>query len=215
MARVAREKSKTGIYHIVMRGINKQTLFYDDEDKEVFLSRLKIVKEEKPYEIFAYCLMENHIHLLIEEKVEKIGDILRKVLSSYVYWYNSKYERVGNLFQDRFKSEPIEDDKYFLCCVRYILQNPLKTNIYNIWEYKWSSASLLKKDISSFVNVTKIENYFKDKEQMYQFLEDKEENKFIEWESKIKLTDERLKAKIEKIIKSKNFYEIMKMKKEE
>ena len=125
MPRGPRKKSASGVYHIVLRGINKQTIFYDDEDREVFLNRLKIVKKDKPYKLYAFCLMSNHVHLLIKEEKEPISKIFCKVLSSYVYWYNRKYERIGNLFQDRFKSEVIGKDAHLLYAVRYIHQNPV------------------------------------------------------------------------------------------
>ena len=84
--------------------------------------------------------MGNHFHLLLKVGAEPLEQIMRRICGSYVYWYNRKYERVGNLFQDRFKSEPVEDDAYLLTAVRYIHQNPLKAGIINdISEYKWSS----------------------------------------------------------------------------
>ena len=140
MPRTARKKCESGIYHIILRGINKQTVFYDDEDREVFLNRLKLIKEEMPYKIYAFCLMDNHIHLLLKETGNSTGKILLKILSSYVFWYNKKYDRCGNLFQDRYKSEPINTDAHLLCAARYIHQNPIKAGIANIIsDCKWSS----------------------------------------------------------------------------
>ncbi len=140
MPRQARRKSETGIYHIMIRGINRQTIFEDDEDCERFLQALQSYKEKCGYQIYAYCFMGNHFHLLLKECAEPLEQIMRRICGSYVYWYNRKYERVGNLFQDRFKSEPIEDDAYLLTAVRYIHQNPLKAGIVNdISKYKWSS----------------------------------------------------------------------------
>ena len=217
MARTARKKSVSGYYHIVLRGINKQNIFYDDEDKQVFLSRLKIIKEErKEYKLIGFCLMTNHVHLLIKEGNLSIGIIMRRVLSSYVFWYNSKYERIGNLFQDRFRSEPINDDKYLLSCLRYILQNPLKAKMSKtIWEYKWSSASLFLTQKDSFVNKEVIEKIIPNKTDLINFLETKEYEAFLEWESTIKLTDEKLKEKIINKLKIDNVYGIMKKEKAE
>lgn len=140
MPRTARKKSKTGIYHIVLRGINRQTIFEDEEDAEKFLQTVKDYKNKSGYKIYAYCLMGNHIHLLIKEEKEELGIIMRRIGASYVYWYNWKYNRKGHLFQDRYKSEVVEDEKYLLNVIRYIHQNPLKANIVkDISEYKWSS----------------------------------------------------------------------------
>lgn len=209
MPRVARKKSKSGYYHIVLRGINKQAIFYDDEDREVFLNRIRFAKDKTKFEIVSFCLMTNHVHLLIKED-DELGKDVKNILSSYVFWYNSKYERVGHLFQERYKSEPIENDEYLVCCVRYILQNPLKEGMCeNIWDYKWSSANLLLKESKSIVDDKIIKDILQ--EQIKDFMESIESKPFLEWESKIKLTDERLKVKICKILKIENIYEIQQM----
>ncbi len=84
--------------------------------------------------------MTNHIHLLIKAEKEDIDLIIKRVAGSYVYWYNWKYNRSGHLFQDRFKSEAVEDDAYLLTVIRYIHQNPLKANmVKKIGDYKYSS----------------------------------------------------------------------------
>lgn len=140
MPRVSRGKSSTGIYHIMMRGINRQIIFEDNEDYERYLYTIKEYKEKCKYEIYGFCLMSNHIHLLIKEGNEELGIIFRRIGASYVYWYNWKYKRSGHLFQDRFKSEAIENEAYFLTVLRYIHQNPVKAGIVNdIGKYKWSS----------------------------------------------------------------------------
>ena len=73
--------------------------------------------------------MSNHIHLLLKEGEEDLGTLFKRIGASYVYWYNWKYNRTGHLFQDHFKSEPVEDDTYLLTVLRYIHQNPLKAGI--------------------------------------------------------------------------------------
>lgn len=140
MARHARDKSISGIYHIILRGINKQNLFEDDKDCQQFIETMHYYKTISKYELYAYCLMSNHIHLLIKENNEPISTIIKRISSSYVYWYNKKYERCGHLFQERFKSEAVETDTYFLTVLRYIHQNPIKAGIVkDVGEYLWSS----------------------------------------------------------------------------
>lgn len=140
MPRTARKKSKSGIYHIIMRGINRQTIFEDEEDCAQFLEALQRYEEKSDYQVYAYCLMGNHVHLLLKIGIEPLEQVMRRLCGSYVYWYNNKYQRVGNLFQDRFKSEPVEDDQYFQIVQRYIHQNPVKAGlIKRVEEYKWSS----------------------------------------------------------------------------
>jgi len=129
MPRQARRKSESGIYHIMLRGINQQQIFEDEEDSLRFLETLLKYKEQCGYEIYAYCLMGNHIHILLKEGKENLTLVLKRIAGSYVYWYNWKYRRSGHLFQDRFKSEPVEDDEYFLTVIRYIHQNPIKAGI--------------------------------------------------------------------------------------
>jgi putative transposase len=140
MPRAARKKSKSGIYHIILRGENRQQIFADNKDREKLLQTLKEVKEKSGCNIFAYCLMSNHIHLLIKENKEPLEIIMRRIGASYVYWYNWRYKRCGHLFQDRFKSEAVEEDEYFLTVIRYIHNNPVKAGIVkNASDYEWSS----------------------------------------------------------------------------
>jgi len=140
MPRRAREKSSTGIYHVVLRGINRQIIFEEDEDYQKLLQTLQEYKETSGYEIYGYCFMSNHIHLLIKEGEEDLGIVFRRIGARYVYWYNWKYNRRGHLFQDRYKSEAVENDGYFLTVLRYIHQNPLKVGIVkHLSDYPWSS----------------------------------------------------------------------------
>lgn len=142
MSRQARKKSESGIYHIMLRGINQQQIFEDAEDYDKFLDILKECKEICGFQLFAYCLMGNHIHLLIKEGPESLEQIFKRICGRFVYWYNIKYRRVGHLFQDRFKSEPVDTDKYFLTVVRYIHQNPVKAKLCRrVEDYRYSSYS--------------------------------------------------------------------------
>lgn len=141
MSRPPRVLSKTGLYHIIFRGINRQNIFEEKEDYEKMLSIIEIVKEEMNFEIYAFCFMSNHVHLFLEENM--LGDIkkiMHKILTRYVRWFNYKYERSGSLIGNRYKSEPIEDDSYYLELVKYIHRNPLKAKIVErIADYPWSS----------------------------------------------------------------------------
>ena len=128
------------MYHIMLRGINQQQIFEDSEDCDKFIQILKECKAVSEFKLFAYCLMGNHIHLLIKPEKEPLEQVFKRIGGRYVYWYNVKYQRVGHLFQDRFKSEPVEDDSYFLTVIRYIHQNPVKAGLCkNIQDYKYSS----------------------------------------------------------------------------
>ena len=172
MPRIPRQKSESGIYHIMLRGINQQIIFEDDEDYTKFIDTLEIYKAVSGYKVFAYCLMSNHIHILLKVEKEDIDLIIKRIAGSYVYWYNRKYYRKGHLFQDRFKSEPIENDEYFLTALRYIHQNPVKAGVVEkIDEYEYSSyneyidreSSLIDKDfVYSILNKEKFEEFNKE-----------------------------------------------------
>ena len=140
MPRNAREKSDNSTYHIMLRGINQQQIFEEEEDYCKFLEILKHYQTVSEYKIYAYCLMGNHIHLLMEFCKEDIGQAFKRIGAKYVYWYNIKYGRKGHLFQDRYKSEPVDDDAYFLTVMRYIHQNPIKAGLCKkVDGYKYSS----------------------------------------------------------------------------
>lgn len=140
MPRAARKLSQTGIYHIMLRGANGQQIFKDSADNEKFLQVLSDCKAICKFQLYAYCLMGNHIHILLKQGREPLEQIFKRIGSRFVYWYNIKYQRSGHLFQDRFRSEPVETDEYFLTALRYIHQNPVKAGISRRAEdYRYSS----------------------------------------------------------------------------
>ena len=140
MPRQARRKCESGVYHVMMRGINRQDIFEDEEDTQKFLDLLLSYKQICGYEIYAYCLMGNHLHIVLREGEEELGTIFKRIGAAYVYYYNIKYRRKGHLFQDRFKSEPIYDDAHLAAVIRYVHMNPVKAEIVNApEEYQLSS----------------------------------------------------------------------------
>ena len=132
-----------------MRGINHQNIFEEQEDYYQFLTTLDMMAlsyepdgtpSERNYILYAYCLMSNHIHLLIREREDKIGMAIKRIASSYVYYYNHKYSRDGHLFCERFKSEAVNDIAYFVMLLRYIHQNPVKAGmVAEVKDYEFSS----------------------------------------------------------------------------
>jgi putative transposase len=139
MPRHARVLSKTQVYHIMLRGNELKNIFYDDDDKDRFVNTLFLKKESDRYSLYAYCIMDNHVHLLLREREEPIAKSIKKIAVSYAYYYNHKYQRIGHVFQDRYRSENVEDDSYLLTAVRYIHNNPEKARISLRENYKWSS----------------------------------------------------------------------------
>ena len=126
MPRGARQQSESMIYHVMVRGINQVQLFYDDEDRAAFVERLRRYRDECGFRLLAWCLMGNHVHLLVEIGNVDLPTIMKKLLLSYAYWYNIKYDRSGYLYQDRYVSKAVDKDQYLLAAVRYIHRNPLE-----------------------------------------------------------------------------------------
>ncbi len=140
MSRQKRDRSSTGVYHIMLRGINRGDIFLEDDDKAVFLNILLQKKSKGEYTLHAYCLMDNHLHLLIQEKEDDIARIMKRIGITYVSYFNKKYQRIGPLFQDRYKSEKVENDGYLLTAMRYIHNNPVAAGLVkNQGAYEWSS----------------------------------------------------------------------------
>ena len=196
----------------MMRGINQQQIFEDQEDCEKFLQILKDCKTISDFKLYAYCLMGNHIHLLIQEVAEPIEQIMKRIATRFVYWYNIKYQRVGHLFQDRYKSEPVEDDSYFLTVLRYIHQNPVKVGI-----CKKASAYANSSYNEFFNHSGLIDCAFVfgiiPKEDFDKFNNEVSFDKCLDIEGKpsIKVTDEQAQKIIEKYSKCKSIAEFQKL----
>lgn len=142
MVRRARTKGASGIYHVMYRGVNRQEIFYDDEDRRKFLEILKKYKEKVALQVFGWCLMDNHVHLLLQVGEEELGATMKRIGVSYALYFNWKYQTAGHLFQNRFHSENVESDEYFRTVIRYIHQNPMKAGMVERGiEWRWSSCA--------------------------------------------------------------------------
>lgn len=140
MPRRARRVSGSGIYHVMLRGVNRDVIFLEDEDRERFMIALKAAKVASDCKVLAYCLMDNHVHLVLRSGIEPIGSTVRRLGVRYAGWFNRKYDRVGHLFQDRFKSVPVDDDAHLITLLRYVWNNPVEAGLVERPdEYYWSS----------------------------------------------------------------------------
>lgn len=155
MSRQKRRFSQSGLYHIIFRGIGRQNIFEEPEDYKKLKEIIKKVLKETASEIYAYCFMTNHVHLFLKEKnYGDISKIMTKILSHYATWFNIKYLRSGALFSNRYKSEAIEDESYYLDLIRYIHQNPLKAGmVTSIEEYPYSSYREYTVGVSDLTNI--------------------------------------------------------------
>lgn len=135
-----RQESKSGIYHVIAKGINKERIFNQQREKVYF--KTIILKYLKKYavEIYSYCIMSNHVHIIIRAEIQCLSLFMSAILREYAVYYNYKHHRNGHVFQNRFTSECIENDRYFWTCLRYIHLNPVKANMLkNPVRYKFSS----------------------------------------------------------------------------
>lgn len=128
MARKAREKSESGMYHVVLKG-NDKLLFAEDDDYRYFLALVKKTAERDLLEIYAYCIFPEIAHLLLKEGLRPLGDSIKSLVSSYAVRCNEKYSRSGKLFYDRYISEPIESDDEIIDASRFIHRLPLRHNL--------------------------------------------------------------------------------------
>ena len=160
LARKARVRSKTGVYHVVIQSASHKEFFRDEEDYRQFLLTLDMktrtdTEDEKDVPscvLYAYCLLPTHVHLLIKEDLEDISMILKRIGSSYVHYFNRKYGVDGTLFKGRFKSEPVEDDGQLRELLRFIHQNPRRHGIAGAWRYGFvDSGKVGMKDLERWL----------------------------------------------------------------
>ena len=143
MPRHARILADSGVYHVMLRGVNRDALFIENGDYARFLHALSLTKELSGCAVLAYCLMPNHAHLVLRVGDEPLSSVMKRLGVRYVGWFNRKYKRVGHLFQDRFKSKPVETDDYLGTVLRYVWKNPVAAGLVATPEdYPWSSHSL-------------------------------------------------------------------------
>jgi len=149
--------------------------------------------------LIAFCIMDNHAHLLLQEREEDIANIMKRINISYVFYFNKKYKKTGHLFQDRYRSEKIEDDSYLLMATRYIHKNPVKAGIVKkVEKYKWSSyKAYLEEDtvLAKTIDKELVLGIFSEdkkeaKEEFIKFTNMEEEDKFIEIDEKTNRMEE-------------------------
>lgn len=213
MPRTSRKISKTGFYHVIIRGVNKDIIFKDDLDRNNFLHLLRYYKTKLNCKIHAYCLMSNHVHLLVEDAEYKIGELMKNITCVYAGEFNKKYDRVGHLFQDRYKSQVVEEQNYLQYLIRYIHRNPEKAGICETEDYKWSSyneviygSKIIDRDfILSIYNDNKFYAIQEFKKQMTGVNDDVLDAAFI----KNKISDAEAQRLLEYLIETKQIPEII------
>lgn len=141
MARKPRIHYEGAFYHVIARGNNKDYIFRQDEDKVQYLERLFKYAQQYDGRLYAYVVMDNHCHMLMEVGAVGVSKIMQLVQQTYTSWYNRKYHHSGHVFEQRFKSILCDKDEYLLALVRYIHQNPVRAGTGDL-NYPFSSHGL-------------------------------------------------------------------------
>ena len=141
MARVNRLYYRNAVYHICLRGNNKQFILQKDKDKIAFLESLEKFRIRFGFKLYSFVIMDNHAHLVIEtNSIVNISKIVQAITLSYSVKFRKKYGYTGYVWQGRFKSNVIEGDRYILECIEYIHNNPLRAKIVErLEDFPWSS----------------------------------------------------------------------------
>ncbi|MHB8780144.1 MAG: transposase [Candidatus Geothermincolia bacterium] len=163
MTRPPRLQYRNALYHVFSRGNDKQTLFADHEDGQLFLKFLSIAAERHELRVFAYCIMGTHYHLLVETPRANIAAGMHQLLSLYAHAFNQKYEKCGHAFQSRYTSFPIEKDSYLFEVIRYILLNPVHAGVSSDpadWPFSSYRATVGREQSPDFLDVPGLLGFF-------------------------------------------------------
>ena len=188
MPRFPRNYLKTSFFHVMSQGINKNFIFEDSIDIKFYIKNMYEIKDKYNVKIIAYCIMNNHVHMLLETAgVENLCKYMQCLNTRFGQYYNKKYKRVGYVFRDRYKAEGIYSEKQLYNCIKYIYDNPVKAEICK------------KPEEYEFSNYKKID--FIDDEE-YAFI-DVEEDKEIICEKLVKEFLNKKKMKMEEVRENK------------
>ena len=164
MARKPRIQFEGAFYHIIIRGNQRQDIFLDETDRRQYLERLHRYRNKCGFILYAYVLMSNHVHLLIETPNDPISRIMQMINFTYTQFFNRKYGKVGHLFQGRYKSYLCDKDSYLLNLVRYIHNNPVRAGLVkDAGAYEWSSYGDYLQRTKGIVDTDKVLRLFSER----------------------------------------------------
>ncbi len=207
MPRKPRIHYEGALYHVIVRGNNRSSIFEKKENKAEYLNIIKRYKKKYNFKLYAYCIMDNHAHLLIEVDKVPLSKIMQGIQQVYTQNYNKDYERTGHVFEQRYKAIICDKDIYLLNLIRYIHMNPVQAGMAKGLKYKWSSHNKYLKEKSDLIDyqfplslfsnnkkqrkklyiafmtekeITELENYSLSKEEIKKHVKDDEEEKTIQ-----------------------------------
>jgi len=196
LPRPLRLYSISKVYHIILKGIDDQDIFYDDRDRKFFLKQILESKSEFKYIVYAYCLMGNHVHMVIKSQDAFLSKSIQSLLVRYVHYFNKKYNRSGPLVKNRFNSKKVENLQYFIDVCIYVHRNPEMAGIELTQNYKWSSYKEYVGK-SRIINKNALLHYFDDDvkkfvEYTIKTVNERKIEDYIEYEIIGKLNDDQL-----------------------
>lgn len=161
MARKTRLYYAHAVYHICIRGNNRQAILKAAEDKALFLETLAKFRERFGFKLYGFVLMDNHSHLIVEtNEIANISKIMQAITLSYSQKFRHKYNYSGYVWQGRFKSNLIEGDSYILKCIEYIHNNPVRAKMVECpKDYSWSSYHFYSSDIAPLTEIIQIDKF--------------------------------------------------------
>ena len=171
-------------YHTYARGNRREALFREDCDYLRYLNILEDVRSRHPFVLHSYCLMTNHLHLLIETIITPISLIMKEMHSRYAVYYNHKSAMDGHVFQGRYGAKVIESVDYFLAVSRYIHRNPIEANVVrDMADYSWSSySSFVQLQNNPHIDPTRTFSYFNEPvNEQYQLFAESESKEELLW----------------------------------
>ncbi len=184
MPRIPRNLIPGQYFHIMSQGINREYILQNDKDKRIYLKLMTKYSQEFYINTVAYCIMSNHVHMLIQAKqVGEISNFMRKLNGDYAIYYNKKQDRVGFVFRSRFKSKVIMSEKSLYQCIKYIHMNPVKANmVQNEGDYAFSSYRNFQNGfgLCSIEKLDSMLNIDKEFSNRDFFIDDKEEGTFTQ-----------------------------------
>ena len=159
MPHVQRKRGENGFYHVVTKGDGGQVIFENNADRARYLEILDEATTESKVRLYAYCLMGNHTHLLIEDLENELSTFMKELDETYARYFAKTTGRVGHVFQGRFWSEPIDAERHFLAVLRYIHANPEVARICKAQDYPWSSYHLYARNAETSTHHGKLGAY--------------------------------------------------------
>ena len=144
MARKPREEVADGVFHVFARGVDRRALFVDDRDRELYLTMLGAEVVRRSWRLLQYCLMGNHVHLLVRAHATVVSRAIQDAHGGYARAFNDRHGRVGHMFDGRYKARPVLDDAHLQACLRYLAHNPVAASYCPTpADWSWSSQRAL------------------------------------------------------------------------